>query len=167
MLAAIRDEDFDDGLPLFFNHFAKTPAQALFRPSLAKLAFYSDAYEFDIVFVDVPPEFAASSEGPLTTVGSLVRLAHMFRFGWIESTARDVVNRPPAEIPEVLNIGRRLGSITAESFNQGIRTEHAVLQAFDEGSPLQPEVKQAMEAWRRLSLQSSTGRSRIRTPADP
>lgn len=148
MLAAIHEEDFDDGLPLFFSHFAGTRERALFRPSLAKLAFYFDAYEFDIVFVDVPPEFAAASEGPLTTVGSLVRLAHMFRFGWIESTARDVVNRPSAEIPEITrDIWRRLSSITAESFNQGIRTEQAVLQAFDEGSPLQLEVKQAMEAW--------------------
>jgi hypothetical protein len=148
MLAAICGEDFDDGLPLFFSHFAKTRAKALFRPSLARLAFYSNAYEFDIVFVDVPPEFAATSEGPLTTILSLVRLAHMFRFGWVESTARDVVNRPPDEIPEITkDMWRRLSSITAESFNQGIRTEQAVLLAFDDGSPLQLEVRQAMQAW--------------------
>jgi hypothetical protein len=148
MLAAIRGEDFDDGLPLFFSHFAKTRAQALFRPSLARLAVYSDAYEFDVVFVDVPPEFVSASEGPLTTVGSLLRLAHMFRFGWIEPTARDAVNRPPAEIGEIArDMWRRLNSITAESFNQGIRTEQAVLLAFEEGSALQTEVKQSMEVW--------------------
>ena len=88
------------------------------------------------------------SEGPLTTVGSLLRLAHMFRFGWVEATAREVVNRPPAEIAEVVtDMRRRLSSITAESFNQGIRTEQAVLLAFEEGSALQTEIKQSMEAW--------------------
>jgi hypothetical protein len=149
MLAAIHEEDFDDGLPLFFSHFAGTRERALFRPSLARLAVYSDAYEFDIVFVDIPPECAASSAGPLSTVSSLVRLAHMFRFGWIELTARDLVNRPRDEIPEIArDMHRRLSSITAESFNQGIRTEQAALLAFDDGSPLQLEVKKAMEAWK-------------------
>ena len=72
----------------------------------------------------------------------------MFRFGWIELTARDIVNRPRDEFDDYArDMRRRLSSITAESFNQGIRTEQAVLQAFDEGSPLQLEVKQAMEAW--------------------
>ena len=94
-------------------------------------------------------QFAASSEGPLTTVGSLMRLAHMFRFGWIELTARDVVNRRPDEIDEIArDMRRRLSSITAESFNKGIRTEQAVLLAFDDGSPLQLEVKKAMQAWK-------------------
>ena len=148
MLAAINEEDFDDGLPLFFNQFAETRAQALFRPSLARLVLYADAYEFDVVFVDVPPELAAMSEGPLTTVGGLLRLAHMFRFGWIETTAKEVVNRPPAELAEVArNMGRRLSSITAESFNQGIRTDQAVLLAFEEGSALQTEIKQAIKEW--------------------
>jgi TIR domain len=148
MLAAINEEDFDDGLPLFFNQFAETRAQALFRPSLARLVLYADAYEFDVVFVDVPPELAAMSEGPLTTVGGLLRLAHMFRFGWIETTAKEVVNRPLAELAEVArNMGRRLSSITAESFNQGIRTEQAVLLAFEEGSALQTEIKQAIKEW--------------------
>ncbi len=126
MLAAINGEGFEDGLPLFFSQFTETRAQALFRPSLARLVLYGDAYEFDVVFVDVPPELAAASEGPLTTVASLLRLAHMFRFGWIEATARDVVNRPPSEIGEIAeDMRRRLNSITAESFNQGIRTEQA------------------------------------------
>jgi TIR domain len=148
MLEAINGEDFDDGLPLFFSQFAKTRAQALFRPSLARLAAYSDCYEFDIVFVDVPPELAAMSEGPLTTVGGLLRLAHMFRFGWVEATAKEVINRPPAELADVArNAGRRLRSITAESFNQGIRTEQAVLLAFEEGSALQTEIKQAIKEW--------------------
>jgi hypothetical protein len=134
MLMAIHGEDFDDGLPLFFSRFARTPAQALFRPSLARLAFYSNSYEFDIVFVDVPPEFAAMSKGPLTTVLSLVRLAHMFRFGWIEPTAQDVVHRRTGEIPE--DTLRRLSSITAESFNQGIDTDQAVLLAFEDKTQL-------------------------------
>jgi hypothetical protein len=148
MLAAINGERFDDGLPLFFNQFAETRAQARFRPSLARLVRYSDAYEFDVVFVDVPPELAAISEGPLTTVGGLLRLAHMFRFGWIEAVAEEVVNRPRAELAQVATeMRRRLNSITAESFIQGIRTEHAVLLAFEEGSALQTEVKQAMIDW--------------------
>ena len=44
-------------------------------------------------------------------------------------------------------MGRRLSSITAESFNQGIRTEQAVLQAFEDGSALQTQVKQAIKEW--------------------
>jgi hypothetical protein len=148
MLAAIRGEGFDDGLPLYFSHFAKTRARALFRPSLARLATFSDAYELDIVFVDVPREFVAASKGPLTTAASLVRLAYMFRFGWIEPTARDVLEQPPDKIPEIARaMARRLSSITAESSNQGIRTEQAVLLAFDEASSLQKDVKQAMEEW--------------------
>jgi hypothetical protein len=148
MLQAINGEDFDDGLPLFFNQFAEKRAQAVFRPSLAKLISYPDVYEFDIVFVDVPSELAAMSEGPLTTVGGLLRLAHMFRFGWVEAAAKEVINRPPAELADVArSVERRLRSITAESFNQGIRTEQAVLVAFEEGSALQTEIQQAIKQW--------------------
>ena len=72
----------------------------------------------------------------------------MFRFGWIEATAKEVVDRPVAELPEIArDMGQRLNSIVAESFNQGIRTEDAVLVAFEEDSPLQTEVKQAMKEW--------------------
>jgi hypothetical protein len=72
----------------------------------------------------------------------------MFRFGWIEPTAEAVVGRPPSEIPEVArDLWRRLSSVTAESFNQGLRTEQAVLLAFDEGSPLQLEIKKSMDEW--------------------
>lgn len=148
MLLAMDGKDFDDGLPLFFSQFAENRARALFRPSLARLVRYSDSCEFDIVFVDVPPELAGMSEGPLTTVGGLLRLAHMFRFGWIEATAKEVVSRPATELPEIArDMGQRLNSIVAESFNQGIRTEDAVLVAFEEDSPLQIQVKQAMKEW--------------------
>ena len=148
MLSAIQEQDFDDGLPLFFNQFAERRAKALFRPSLARLALYPDDYEFEIAFVDLPPEFAATSEGPLTTVAGLLRLAHMFRFGWIEPTAREVINRPPAELTEIANdMRRRLSSIIAESFNQGIRTEQAVLLSFEKDSALQTQIKESMEAW--------------------
>ena len=61
MLLAIRGKGFDDGLPLFFSPFIKPREQGLFRPSLSRLATYSDAYDFDIVFVDVPQEFVAIS----------------------------------------------------------------------------------------------------------
>jgi TIR domain len=148
MLAAMRGEEFDDGLPLFYCHFVNARARALFRPALARMNEYTDVYEFEVVFVEVPPELAGASAGPLTTVGSLLRLAHMFRFGWIEPTTRDVVNSVPAGIPDVARTAdRRLNSITAESWNQGIRTEDAVLLAFAKGSDLQTQVKQAIECW--------------------
>jgi hypothetical protein len=146
MLMAIRGKRFDDGLPLFFNHFAETPGEALFRPALARLATYSDACEFDIVFVDVPPEFAAMSEGPLTAVLGLLRLANMFRFGWIEPKAKDAARRRQDDIPE--DTLRRLDSIVAESFSLGLDTEQAVLLAFNEDDPLQREVSEAMQDWK-------------------
>lgn len=155
MLLAIGGEGFDDGLPLFFSHFTQPPEQGLFRPSLARLASYSDAYEFDIVFIDVPPEFVAMSKGPLTAVLGLLKLANMFRFGWIEPKAKDAARRQRGDIPE--DILRRFGSIAAESFTLGLDTEQAVLLAFNEDDPmqreesllLQREVSDAMEAWKR------------------
>jgi hypothetical protein len=149
MLAAMNGEHFDDGLPAFFCPFIEQKAEALFRPSLARLVQYHDAYEFEVVFVDIPAELGAGSKGPLTTVGILLRLAHMFRFGLIEPTAREVVERPAAAIPAVAReMERRLHSITAEAFIRGIRTEQATLLAFQEGSALQTEVKQSMEWWK-------------------
>ena len=148
MLAAINDEQFDDGLPLLFSPFVETRARALFRPSLARLSVFSNTYDFEIVFVDIPPEFAAVSQGPLTTVGSLLRLAHMFRFGWIERAAKEVLDAGPNELGTVeANLMHRLVSISAESFNQGIRTEDAVLFAF-EGSAFQDEARSAMDRWK-------------------
>jgi hypothetical protein len=139
---------------LFFSHFTQPPEQGLFRPSLARLASYSDAYEFDIVFIDVPPEFVAMSKGPLTAVLGLLKLANMFRFGWIEPKAKDAARRQRGDIPE--DILRRFGSIAAESFTLGLDTEQAVLLAFNEDDPvqreesllLQREVSDAMEAWK-------------------
>jgi len=148
MLAAINGEEFDDGLPLLYSHFVEAKARALFRPSLARLSVFSDTYDFEIVFVDIPPEFAAVSRGPLTTVGSLLRLAHMFRFGWIERAAKEVVDARPGELGMVeANLMHRLASISAESFNQGIRTEDAVLFAFD-GSEFRDEARSAMDRWK-------------------
>src|SRR6267142_280818 len=148
MLAAINEEEFDDGLPLLYSHFTDTKARALFRPSLARLSVFSDTYDFEIVFVDIPPEFAAVSKGPLTTVGSLLRLAHMFRFGWVEQAAKEVRDARPSELGMVEAILiHRLASISAESFNQGIRTEDAVLFAFD-GSAFRDEARTAMDRWK-------------------
>jgi hypothetical protein len=150
MWAAVHGERFDDGLPLFFCPFIERKAEALFRPSLAKLVQYPDAYEFDVVFVDIPSEVAGASEGPLTAVGILLRLAHMFRIGWIEKTARDVVHRPSADIPNIFReMTRRQSSITAECFIQDIRTEQAALQAFTEGSPQRTEIQQSLELWKK------------------
>lgn len=163
MLLAIGGEGFDDGLPLLFSHFTQPPEQGLFRPSLARLATYSEAYEFDIVFVDVPPEFVAMSKGPLTAVLGLLRLANMFRFGWIEPKAKDVARRQRGDIPE--DILRRFGSIAAESFTLGLDTEQAVLLAFSEDDPLQREeslllrgeVSDAMEAWKSTVFPDTQG----------
>ncbi len=72
----------------------------------------------------------------------------MFRFGWIELTAREVVERSSVEIAK--DAWRRLNSITTESFNQGIRTEQAVLVAFEKSSALQKQVKESMEKSQKL-----------------
>ena len=88
MWAAIQGEDFDDGLPLFYCQFMCIQDKALFRPSLAKMVEHPDTYEFDIVFVNMPAETCSGSVGPLTPLASLLRLAHMFCFGWIDQ-------RPP------------------------------------------------------------------------
>ena len=147
--AAIRRETLGEALPLFYCPFTKIRSEALFRPSLARIIEHPEAYEFDIVFVDLPGEIGAVSAGPLTTVGSLLRLAHMFRFGWIEHTADAVSAARPNEIPDISReMGRRLSSITAECFNQGIRTETAVLQAFSSGSELQSQAQEAMAVWK-------------------
>jgi hypothetical protein len=157
MLLAIRGKRFDDGLPLFFSPFIKPREQGLFRPSLARLATYSDAYDFDIVFVDVPREFVAISRGPLTAVLGLLKLATNFRFGWIEQKAKDVAQRELGNIPE--DTLTRFGSVAAESFTLGLNTEQAVLLAFneeDEKDPVQRketlllkgEVSDTMEAWK-------------------
>jgi len=156
MLLAIRGKRFDDGLPLFFNHFGETPAEALFRPSLARLATYADAYDFDIVFVDVPPEFVAMSKGPLTAVFGLLKLANLFRFGWIEPKAKEAAHRKLGDIPE--DTLRRFDSVAAESFSLSLDTEQAVLLAFNEKDPVQREetlrlkgeVSDAMEAWKHV-----------------
>jgi len=147
MLAAMRDERVDDGLPLFYCPFMESE-RALFRPSLAQMVEHPNAFEFEVVFVDMAEEVSARSVGPLTTVGILLRLAHMFRFGWIEPMDRALVNANPKKLPAVkAEILRRLNSITAESFNQGLRTEAAVLQAFN-GSPLRGQAQSAMSRWK-------------------
>lgn len=151
MLAAIKAEIFDDGLPLFRSPSPsfQSRAEGLFRPSLARYSLYPDAYVFDVIFVDVPPELATASRGPLTTVGILLRLAHMSRFGFIEPTARDVNRHKSAEIPKISReMWRRLHSITAESYIQDIHTEEDVLLAFEEDSELQTEIKQSLELWK-------------------
>jgi hypothetical protein len=149
MLAAMRGEPVDDGLPLFYCPFVKRSEQALFRPSLAQMKEHASAFEFDIVFVDMAEEVSARSTGPLTTIGNLLRLAHMFRFGWIEPMDRDLVNALPHELAAIkAKILRRLNSITAESFNQGLRTEAAVLQAFKDGSSLRKDAQSAMDCWK-------------------
>ena len=149
MWAAIQGEDFDDGLPLFYCQFMCIQDKALFRPSLAKMVEHADTYEFDIVFVDLPAETCSGSVGPLTPLASLLRLAHMFCFGWIEPTAAAVSANPPTEIPRIAQeMRRRLHSITAESFNQGLRTETAVLKAFVEDSDLQNEAKDSIMKWK-------------------
>jgi len=148
MLAAMRRERVDDGLPLFYCPFMKRTERALFRPSLAQMTEHSNAVEFDVVFVDVAEEVSARSAGPLTTVSILLRLSHMFRFGWIEPMDRELMNALPREVPAIkAEILRRLNSITAESFNQGLRTEAAVLQAFKD-SPLAEQAKTAMSLWK-------------------
>jgi hypothetical protein len=154
MLLAIRRKGFDDGLPLFFSPFIKPRERGLFRPSLSRLATYSDAYDFDIVFVDVPQEFVAISKGPLTAVFGLLKLANLFRFGWIEPKAMDVARQQPGNIPE--DTLKRFDSVAAESFTLGLDTEQAVLLAFNEYDPaqreeslrLKGEVSDAMEAWK-------------------
>ena len=56
---------------------------------------------------------------------------------------------PPTEIPRIAQeMRRRLHSITAESFNQGLRTETAVLKAFVEDSDLQNEAKDSIMKWK-------------------
>jgi hypothetical protein len=70
------------------------------------------------------------SKGPLTAVLGLLKLANMFRFGWIEPKAKDAARRQRGDIPE--DILRRFGSIAAESFTLGLDTEQAVLLAFNE-----------------------------------
>jgi len=148
MLAAIGGEPVDDGLPLFYCPFGESE-RALFRPSLAQMTEHASDIEFDVVFVDMAEEVSARSVGPLTTVGILLRLSHMFRFGWIEPMDRDLVNARPNDLPKIkVEIMRRLNSITAESFNQGLRTEAAVLQAFKEGCSLRDQARSAMEAWK-------------------
>jgi hypothetical protein len=121
--------------------------------TLARLATYSDAYDFDIVFVDVPPEFVAMSKGPLTAVFGLLKLANLFRFGWIEPKAMDAAHRKLGNIPE--DTLRRFDSVAAESFSLGLDTEQAVLLPFNEEDPLlreeslllQREVSETMQAW--------------------
>jgi len=148
MLAAMRREPVDDGLPLFYCPFMKRSEQALFRPSLAQMTEHTNAVEFDVVFVDMTEEVSARSAGPLTAVGILLRLSHMFRFGWIEPMDRVLVEAVPNELPAIkAEILRRLNSITAESFNQGLRTEAAVLQAFKD-SPLCEQAQSAMDCWK-------------------
>jgi len=148
MLAAMRDERVDDGLPLFYCPFMRRSERALFRPSLAQMTEHANAFEFDVVFVDVAEEVSARSAGPLTAVGILLRLSHMFRFGWIEAMDRALVEAMPNEMPAIKGeIVRRLNSITAESFNQGLRTEAAVLQAFKDGS-LREQAQSAMTCWK-------------------
>jgi hypothetical protein len=148
MLTAIRRrEPVDDGLPLFYCPFTKKTERALFRPSLAQMTEHANAVEFDVVFVDVAEEVSARSAGPLTAVGILLRLSHMFRFGWIEPMDRDLVNALPHDLPTIkAEILRRLNSITAESFNQGLRTEAAVLQAFKDSSS-GGQAQTAMNLW--------------------
>ncbi len=148
MLAAMRDERVDDGLPLFYCPFMRRSEQALFRPSLAQMTVHPNAFEFEVVFVDMAEEVSARSAGPLTAVGILLRLSHMFRFGWIEPMDRALVYQPPNELPAIkAEILRRLNSIIAESFNQGLRTEAAVLQAFEDGS-LRDQAQSAMNCWK-------------------
>jgi len=148
MLSAMRRERLDDGLPLFYCPFTNKSERALFRPSLAQMTEHANAVEFDVVFVDVAEEVSARSSGPLTAVGILLRLSHMFRFGWIEPMDRQLVNALPHDLPAIkAEIFRRLNSITAESFNQGLRTEAAVLQAFKD-SPLAEQAKTAMSLWK-------------------
>ena len=149
MLAAMRGAPLDGGLPLFYCPFTTASERALFRPSLAQMTERTDAFEFDIVFVDMAEEVSARSTGPLTTVGILLRLSHMFRFGWIEPMYRLLVNATPRDLSRArAEIQRRLISIVAESFNQGLRTEAAVLETFPEGNPLREQAKAAMEAWK-------------------
>src|SRR5262245_64540544 len=99
MWAAIQGEEFGDGLPLFYCYFTRNEGEALFRPSLARMVERGDGYDFDVVFVDLPVETASVSAGALTPLASLLRLAHMFRFGWIEPYAADVSENPGTEIP--------------------------------------------------------------------
>jgi hypothetical protein len=149
MLAAMRGETIDDGLPLFYCPFMRKSERALFRPSLAQMTERTSTFEFDVVFVDMSEEVSARSAGPLTTVGILLRLAHMFRFGWIEAMDRALVDAMPSEVPDIkTEILRRLNSITAESFNQGLRTEAAVLQAFKDGCSLREQAQTAMTCWK-------------------
>jgi hypothetical protein len=125
----------------------KRSEQALFRPSLAQMTEHANAVEFDVVFVDMTEEVSARSAGPLTAVGILLRLSHMFRFGWIEPMERALVDALPSELPAIkAEILRRLNSITAESFNQGLRTEAAVLHAFKDSS-LREQAQSAMDCW--------------------
>jgi len=148
MLAAMRRERVDDGLPLFYCPFTNRSERALFRPSLAQMTEHANAVEFDVVFVDVAEEVSGRSAGPLTAVGILLRLSHMFRFGWIEPMDRQLMNALPHDLPAIKSeILRRLNSITAESFNQGLRTEAAVLQAFKD-SPLSEQAQTAMNLWK-------------------
>jgi TIR domain len=148
MLAAIRHERADDGLPLFYCPFMRRSEQALFRPALAQMTEYANAFEFDVVFVDMAEEMSARSAGPLTTVGILLRLSHMFRFGWIEPMDRALVEAMPNELSAIkAEMLRRLNSITAESFNQGLRTEAAVLQAFEDSSSRE-QAESAMNCWK-------------------
>jgi len=148
MLAAMDSEPVDDGLPLFYCPFGESE-RALFRPSLAQMTEHASEVDFDIVFVDMAEEVSARSVGPLTTVGILLRLSHMFRFGWIEPMDRALVNARPNDLAKIkVEIMRRLNSITAESFNQGLRTEAAVLQAFKEGCSLRDQAQSAMDAWK-------------------
>src|SRR5262249_2533008 len=62
-----------------------------------------------------------------------------------ERAAKEVVDARTNELGMVeANLMHRLASISAESFNQGIRTEDAVLFAF-EGSAFRDDARSAMD----------------------
>ena len=107
----------------------------------------------------------------VTAVFGLLKLANLFRFGWIEPKALDAARQQLGNIPE--DMLRRFDSVAAESFTLGLDTEQAVLLAFNECDPtqreesllLQREVSDAMEAWKSTVFPAIQGAIKARDNA--
>lgn len=121
-----------EALPLYYSPILRKSL----RPALTKRTFRGTQVEFEITFVDLPPEIVERPAGDLGILFHYFDLGRMFRWGVLESGGvvdlRTRASLPAEELEATIKgILTKLFNIRTEFFNRGLQKD-SLLQALDQ-----------------------------------
>jgi hypothetical protein len=121
-----------EALPLYYS-----PALSKsLRPALTKRSFRGSKIEFEITFVDLPPELVERPVGDLGILFHYLDLGRMLRWGVLESSSvvdlRIRASIPAEELQSIIKqVLTRILNIRTDFFNRGLQKD-SLLQAVGE-----------------------------------